>query len=65
MNWILVICIGVNAFGCSSVPTIRYPSEDACYKALREMRTGDSPTSESDKKRNTVAYCYPEKGNTK
>ncbi len=57
--WELFICLGVTWAGCGGVLVTKYPSEESCYRALREMKTGDSPVSESDKKRNTVAYCRP------
>jgi hypothetical protein len=65
MIWILHICIGVSAMGCGAAKALPYPTEEACYKSLREMRTGDSPNAEPDKKRNTVAYCHPSKGGEK
>ena len=59
MIWEMFVCIGVTWAGCGVVQYVQYPTEDSCYRALREMRTGDSPISESDKKRNTVAICRP------
>jgi hypothetical protein len=59
MTWELFVCIGVTWAGCGSIIQTPYQSEDSCYRALRELRTGDSPTAESDKKRNTVAFCRP------
>jgi hypothetical protein len=57
--WTLIICIGVTWAGCANVHYAEYPSEDSCYRALREMKTGDQQVAESGKKRNTVAYCKP------
>ena len=57
--WELFICIGVTWAGCGSVLITPYPSEESCYRALREMRTDDSPVGESGAKRNTVTYCRP------
>ena len=57
--WQLVICIGVSWGGCGSYQESTYPTEDSCYRALREMKTGDQPVSESGSKRNTVAFCRP------
>lgn len=57
--WELVICIGVTWAGCGAYHAPIYPSEESCYRALREMKTGDQPIMESGKKRNTVAYCKP------
>jgi hypothetical protein len=59
MLWELFVCMGVSWAGCGSASVAVYPGEDACYRALREMKTGDSPVAESGKKRNTVAYCRP------
>lgn len=64
MSWLLSICIGVTWAGCASPRLVKYPSEESCYRALAAMKTGDQPVAESEKKRNTVAYCYPEQGNT-
>ncbi len=61
MEWILSICIGVSALGCGAYHSTTYPSEEACYKALERMYTGDQPNAESSSKRNTVAYCKPAK----
>lgn len=60
MSWILSICIGVTWAGCGAVANRQFPSEESCYRALAAMKTGDQPVAESSKKRNTVAYCYPE-----
>lgn len=57
--WELFICIGVTWAGCGAALITPYPSEESCYRALRELRTGDSPVGESGAKRNTVAYCRP------
>lgn len=57
--WELVICVGVTWAGCGAHYVPAYPSEESCYRALREMKTGDQPVAESDKKRNTVAFCQP------
>ena len=57
--WTLIMCIGVSWAGCASVQYAEYPSEDSCYRALREMKTGDQQIGESGAKRNTVAYCRP------
>jgi len=65
MTWFLSLCIGVSAMGCGSRALISYPTEADCYKALKEMRTGDGPTAESGSKRNTVAYCYPDQSKRK
>jgi hypothetical protein len=59
MIWTLYLCIGVTWAGCGAWQRIPFPTEEACYKSLREMKTGDQPIAESNKKRNTVAYCYP------
>lgn len=64
-TWILSICMGISAWGCGSVATPEYPSEEACYRALAAMKTGDQPVAESNTKRNTVAYCRPKKEVTK
>jgi len=57
--WTLVISIGVTWAGCGAQQWATYPSEDSCYRALREMKTGDQPIAESKNKRNTIAYCRP------
>ena len=57
--WVLHVCIGVSWAGCGSRMMYEYPTEESCYRALRELRTGDQPTAESSKKRNSVAVCYP------
>ncbi len=57
--WEMVICIGVTWSGCGAYHTPIYQSEESCFRALREMKTGDQPINESGKKRNTVAYCKP------
>lgn len=57
--WTLIVCIGVTWAGCGSTHWATYPSEDSCYRALKEMKTGDQPVAESGKKRNTIAYCRP------
>jgi|LakMenEpi03Aug12_release.lakeMendotaPanAssembly.Ray.scaffolds.fasta_scaffold1354027_1 hypothetical protein len=57
--WELVICIGVTWAGCGTVSIPVFPSEETCYRSLREMKTGDQPVAESKNKRNTVAYCQP------
>lgn len=57
--WELIVCIGVTWAGCGQQQWSQFPSEDSCYRALREMKTGDQPIAESAKKRNTVAYCRP------
>lgn len=59
MEWILSICIGVSSWGCGSYQTVTYQDEEACYKALDRMKTGDSAVAESGNKRNTVAFCKP------
>ena len=58
-TWILSVCIGVSWAGCGSSMRLEYPSEASCYRALKEMKTGDQPIAESEKKRNTVAVCAP------
>lgn len=59
MIWELFVCLGVTFMGCGAVTVTKYPSEESCYRALREMKTGDSPVAESGAKRNTIAYCRP------
>lgn len=59
MEWVLTICMGVSSWGCGAFARVPYPTEEACYKALERMKTGDSNISESNRKRNTVAYCAP------
>ncbi len=60
MTWILSICIGVTWAGCGGVREGYYPSEESCYRAPAAMKTGDQPIAESEKKRNTVAFCKPD-----
>ena len=59
MSWILFVCMGVSGWGCGAIREEAYPNEASCYRALAAMKTGDQPMAESDKKRNTVAYCKP------
>lgn len=63
MSWVLVICLGVSWAGCGAVQIAEYPTEDSCYRALAALKTGDQAISESDNKRNTVAYCKPKELN--
>lgn len=65
MTWILTLCIGVSWGGCGSWQEREFPDADSCYRSLKEMRTGDQPISESDKKRNTVAFCAPKQKSAK
>ena len=65
MTWILYICIGVSWAGCGSIRQHEFPTADTCFRALKEMRTGDQPVAESEKKRNTVAYCHPKQQETR
>lgn len=57
--WILRVCIGVSWGGCGAGGSYIFPDEQSCQRALKTMVTGDQPTAESGKKRNTVAFCYP------
>ena len=59
MIWELVLIMGITWAGVGAQRVSEYPSEDSCYRALREMKTGDSPIMESNQKKNTVAFCRP------
>jgi hypothetical protein len=60
-TWLMQVCIAASNWGCGMSHNIPFPSEESCYRALREMRMNDQPVAESNQKRTAVAYCYPAK----
>lgn len=59
MIWFLSICAAASGWGCGMSHTIRFPSEESCYRALSAIRMNDQPVAESGQKRTVVAYCFP------
>ncbi len=63
MIWVLTIVYGITWAGAGGAMHHEFPSEDSCYRALKEMKIAGAPI-ESQNRRDTIAYCRP-KGATK
>jgi hypothetical protein len=60
--WILLFCLNPTWAGCAWAHQSEFPSEESCYRALREIKS--SPGTEG---KSYVAYCRPkdDKGGAK
>jgi len=59
MLWELVLCIGIYWGGCGRHEAVSMPNEEACYRALKALRTDESAPVESQSRRGSLAYCAP------
>jgi len=57
--WELIICAAITWAGCGDVSTSKYPNEESCYRALKNILVVDQPIAESKNKRSMYAYCHP------
>jgi hypothetical protein len=48
--WEMILCLGVTWAGCGASRTIQFPTQDACFVTLREVKV--------DGVRN-IALCQP------